>query len=36
MVTAGCQDGQMRILVTNDDGIDSEGLHVLARAMCRL
>lgn len=23
----------MRILVTNDDGIDSEGLHVLARAM---
>ena len=26
----------MRILVTNDDGIDSIGLHVLARAMCRL
>lgn len=24
----------MRILVTNDDGIDSTGLHVLARAMC--
>ncbi len=24
----------MRILVTNDDGIDSIGLHVLARAMC--
>jgi 5'-nucleotidase len=24
----------MRILVTNDDGIDSLGLHVLARAMC--
>lgn len=23
----------MRILVTNDDGIDSQGLHVLARAM---
>ena len=23
----------MRILVTNDDGIDSIGLHVLARAM---
>ncbi len=23
----------MRILVTNDDGIDSEGLHVLARAL---
>ena len=23
----------MRILVTNDDGIDSVGLHVLARAM---
>jgi 5'-nucleotidase len=26
----------MRILVTNDDGIDSIGLHVLARAMCGL
>ncbi len=26
----------MRILVTNDDGIDSEGLHVLARAMLRM
>lgn len=26
----------MRILVTNDDGIDSIGLHVLARAMCEL
>ena len=26
----------MRILVTNDDGIDSIGLHVLARAMCTL
>ncbi|HEC09867.1 MAG TPA: 5'/3'-nucleotidase SurE [Acidimicrobiales bacterium] len=25
----------MRILVTNDDGIDSVGLHVLARAMTR-
>jgi 5'-nucleotidase len=25
--------GPMRILVTNDDGIDSTGLHVLARAM---
>ena len=25
--------GSMRILVTNDDGIDSTGLHVLARAM---
>jgi 5'-nucleotidase len=24
----------VRILVTNDDGIDSIGLHVLARAMC--
>ncbi|MBV9660834.1 MAG: 5'/3'-nucleotidase SurE, partial [Acidimicrobiales bacterium] len=23
----------MRILVTNDDGIDSEGLHWLARAV---
>ncbi len=26
----------MRILVTNDDGIDSLGLHVLTRALCRL
>lgn len=26
-------DGLMRILLTNDDGIDSVGLHVLARAM---
>jgi 5'-nucleotidase len=26
----------MRILVTNDDGIDSIGLHVLARAICDL
>lgn len=26
----------MRILVTNDDGIDSIGLHVLVRAMCEL
>jgi 5'-nucleotidase len=26
----------MRLLVTNDDGIDSVGLHVLARRMCRL
>ena len=26
----------MRILVTNDDGIDSKGLHVLVRALCRL
>jgi 5'-nucleotidase len=25
--------GGVRILVTNDDGIDSEGLHILARAM---
>jgi 5'-nucleotidase len=25
----------VRILVTNDDGIDSTGLHALARAMCR-
>ena len=23
----------MRILVTNDDGIESEGIHVLARAL---
>ena len=26
----------MRILVTNDDGIDSTGLHVLARSICTL
>lgn len=26
----------MRILVTNDDGIDSVGLHVLTRALCEL
>jgi len=26
----------MRILVTNDDGIDSEGLHVLARHLCEI
>src|SRR6188472_3449133 len=26
----------MRILVTNDDGIDSIGLHVLVRSMCEL
>jgi 5'-nucleotidase len=26
----------MRILVTNDDGIDSIGLHVLAKAMCEI
>lgn len=26
----------MRILVTNDDGIDSTGLHVLARSICEL
>lgn len=26
----------MRILVTNDDGIDSTGLHVLARSICQL
>jgi 5'-nucleotidase len=31
-----CEDGAMRILVTNDDGIDSIGLHVLARAICEL
>jgi 5'-nucleotidase len=31
-----CEDGAMRILVTNDDGIDSLGLHVLVRAMCDL
>jgi 5'-nucleotidase len=33
--TAGYQRA-VRILVTNDDGIDSEGLHVLARAMLDL
>ena len=27
------KDEGMRILVTNDDGIDSVGLHVLARRM---
>lgn len=27
------QDGDVRILVTNDDGIDSVGLHVLARGL---
>jgi len=34
-MTPSCigNDGGMRILVTNDDGIDSIGLHVLARAM---
>jgi len=31
-----CENGSMRILVTNDDGIDSIGLHVLARAICEL
>ncbi len=33
MVPSGHDGGMPRILVTNDDGIDSEGLHVLARAM---
>ncbi|GAC1568969.1 MAG: hypothetical protein NVS3B21_36500 [Acidimicrobiales bacterium] len=28
-----CEDRSVRILVTNDDGIDSIGLHVLARAL---
>jgi 5'-nucleotidase len=28
-----CYHRDVRILVTNDDGIDSEGLHVLARAL---
>ena len=32
----GCEDEWMRILVTNDDGIDSIGLHVLARSICEL
>jgi 5'-nucleotidase len=27
------EDGDVRILVTNDDGVDSVGLHVLARAL---
>src|SRR5579859_3853701 len=27
------EDGGVRILVTNDDGVDSVGLHVLARAL---
>jgi 5'-nucleotidase len=36
IVGHGCEDGAMRILVTNDDGIDSIGLHVLARAICKL
>lgn len=30
----GGQTRDMRILVTNDDGIESPGLHVLARALC--
>lgn len=29
----GRDNGHMRILLTNDDGIDSIGLHILARAM---
>jgi len=33
MSLSGCNDRGMRILLTNDDGIDSVGLHVLARAM---
>src|SRR5687768_2604733 len=37
VIRTACQDRamtrQMRILVTNDDGIDSVGLHLLARAM---
>ena len=36
IVRGGCEDGEMRILVTNDDGIDSIGLHVLTRAICDL
>ncbi len=30
---AGATFGAMRVLVTNDDGIDAEGIHVLARAV---
>jgi 5'-nucleotidase len=29
-------DGRVRILVTNDDGIDADGLHVLARRLTEL
>src|SRR5687768_7884119 len=39
LIPTACQDRTMtrqrpRILLTNDDGIDSVGLHLLARAMC--
>ena len=38
LIPTACQDQAMtrqrRILLTNDDGIDSIGLHLLARAMC--
>src|SRR5687768_10643505 len=33
LIRTACQDRRMRILLTNDDGIDSVGLHLLARAM---
>lgn len=36
MPTAGWYPGVVRILLTNDDGIDSIGLHLLARAMTEL
>jgi 5'-nucleotidase len=32
----GCHDGFVRILITNDDGIDSRGLHVLACTLQKL
>ena len=35
-MAAPCQDARMRILVTNDDGIDAIGLHVLTRALGEL
>jgi broad specificity polyphosphatase/5'/3'-nucleotidase SurE len=29
-------EGEVRILVTNDDGIDADGLHVLAERLTKL
>jgi 5'-nucleotidase len=31
-----CEDALVRILVTNDDGIDADGLHVLAERLTKL
>ena len=31
-----CEDAGVRILVTNDDGIDADGLHVLAERLAKL